>query len=84
MKDRGGFDAKSCRKFGLVPHTLAAILASAVHNIQITMNREMAKHPSIGPQTHQIPQEGGFEPLTSCVSSRRSNQAELTAPSHAG
>ena len=44
MKDRGGFDAKSCRRFGLVPHALAAILASAVHNIQITMNREMANN----------------------------------------
>ena len=44
MRDRGGFDAKSCRRFGLVPHALAAVLASAVHNIQITMNREMANN----------------------------------------
>ena len=42
MKDRGGFDAKSCRRFGLVPHALASVLAAAVHNIQLTMNREMA------------------------------------------
>ena len=65
MRDRGGFDAKSCRRFGLVPHALAAVLASAVHNIQITMNREMANNRPPR-RKHAKPRKQQAKSLTSC------------------
>ena len=66
LERRGGFDSKSCQAFGLVPRSLAAVLAAAAHNIQLTMNRELnsplpvrkkprAKQPKICNKTHTEP-----------------------------
>ena len=36
IKDDGSFDKESCRVFGLGAHTLAALMAAVVHNLEQT------------------------------------------------
>ena len=50
IKDDGSFEKDSCRVFGLAAHTLAALMAAVVHNLEQTgrtRNRNKRnKHPS--------------------------------------
>ena len=36
IKDDGSFDKASCRAFGLAAHTLAALIAAVIHNLEQT------------------------------------------------
>ena len=36
IKDDGSFDKASCRAFGLAAHTLAALMAAVIHNLEQT------------------------------------------------
>ena len=36
IKDDGSFDKQSCRAFGLAAHTLAALIAAVIHNLEQT------------------------------------------------
>ena len=67
-----GHEMPRHQEVGLAANALALMARAVVHHLRVA-NSELV-----------VVGRRGFEPLTSCVSSRRSNQAELTAPSHAG
>ena len=48
IKDDGSFDKASCRAFGLAAHTLAALMAAVIHNLEQTRRtRNRDNHNSI-------------------------------------
>ena len=49
IKDDGSFDKQSCRAFGLATHTLAALIAAVIHNLEQTRRtRNQDNHNSDG------------------------------------
>ena len=49
IKDDGSFDKASCRAFGLAAHTLAALMAAVIHNLEQTRRtRNQDNHNSDG------------------------------------
>ena len=50
IKDDGSFDKASCRAFGLAAHTLAALMAAVIHNLEQTRRtRNRDNHNSSAP-----------------------------------
>ena len=50
IKDDGSFDKQSCRAFGLAAHTLAALIAAVIHNLEQTRRtRNQDNHNSSTP-----------------------------------
>ena len=45
IKDDGSFEKDSCRVFGLAAHTLAALMAAVIHNLEQT-RRTRKRNPS--------------------------------------
>ena len=57
IKDDGSFNPESSRVFGLAAHTLAALMAAVIHNLEQTRRtRNRKKHNNVTPtcadQTH--------------------------------
>ena len=56
IKDDGSFDKASCRAFGLAAHTLAALMAAVIHNLEQTRRtRNRDNHNSIPTDPDQTP-----------------------------
>ena len=54
IKDDGSFDKESCRVFGLGAHTLAALMAAVVHNLEQT-RRARARNNNASTPAHPQP-----------------------------
>ena len=77
IKDAGSFEKESCRAFGLAAHTLAALMATVIHNLGQTGRTRNRKNnnPNTPARADHTPSDTTAASSTPHLDSRTSTRA---------